>query len=139
MKRSKAEVALVAFTALFCAFLLGFFIGRSGTRGTLTVQSLGLSAPVADTTADTIAPAPSGGEEDTASADAAVSTQEPVNINTATSEQLQTLPGIGEVLAQRIIAFREENGPFRLVQELTDVRGIGDSIYDGLKDYITVG
>ena len=62
----------------------------------------------------------------------------PVDLNTATAEELDTLPGIGESLARRIIAYREANGPFRIVEELTRVSGIGEGTLEGLIDYITV-
>jgi competence protein ComEA len=62
----------------------------------------------------------------------------PVNLNTATAEQLQTLPGVGPVLAQRIVAYREQHGGFRSVAELRSVSGIGDARYQELKDRVTV-
>jgi competence protein ComEA len=62
----------------------------------------------------------------------------PVNLNTATSEQLQTLPGVGPVLAQRIIAHRDQHGGFTNVSELRQVSGIGDARYQELKDRVTV-
>ncbi|HLT10415.1 MAG TPA: helix-hairpin-helix domain-containing protein [Micromonosporaceae bacterium] len=61
-----------------------------------------------------------------------------VNLNTATSAQLQTLPGIGPVLAERIIAYREQHGGFEAVSDLRKVTGIGDARYDELKDLVTV-
>ncbi len=63
----------------------------------------------------------------------------PVDINTAGVEELITLPGIGPGLAQRIIADREANGPFRETEEITRVFGIGDTRYQALKDLITAG
>lgn len=62
-----------------------------------------------------------------------------VNINTATVEQLDTLPGVGESTAQKIIADREENGPFSSPEDLKRVSGIGDKKYEDLADLITVG
>ena len=59
-----------------------------------------------------------------------------VNVNTATSEQLQLLPGVGPALAERIIEFREANGPFKKVDELVAVRGIGDKSLARLKPYV---
>jgi competence protein ComEA len=61
-----------------------------------------------------------------------------VNINTATADQLETLPGIGPVLAERIIDFREENGPFTSGDQLEDVSGIGPVTMEGLRDLVTV-
>ncbi len=61
-----------------------------------------------------------------------------VNINTADQSQLDTLPGIGSSLAQRIIDYRDNNGPFKDIEELKDVSGIGDKNFEILKDKITV-
>lgn len=63
---------------------------------------------------------------------------EPVDINTADAETLDTLPGIGPALAERIITYREENGPFDSGEELMEVKGIGEATYEGLADWITV-
>jgi competence protein ComEA len=62
----------------------------------------------------------------------------PVNLNTATPDQLQTLPGVGPVLAQRIVDYRDQHGGFRTVAELRQVTGIGDARYRDLKDRVTV-
>lgn len=62
-----------------------------------------------------------------------------VDINTADSETLQELPGIGPVLARRIIDYRDENGDLTDVEELTNVNGIGDKTMDKLRPLITVG
>jgi competence protein ComEA len=61
-----------------------------------------------------------------------------VNLNTATLEQLQTLPGVGPVLAQRIVEYREQNGGFGSVADLRKVSGIGDARYNELKARVTV-
>ena len=68
----------------------------------------------------------------------AVSTDGRVNINTADAAALETLPGVGPAVAARIIAWRDENGPFRSVDELTAVSGIGEKTLDGLRDQATV-
>ena len=62
-----------------------------------------------------------------------------ININTATAEELEVLPGVGQVTAARIIAFREQNGPFRSVDDLIHVQGISDRTIDGFRDMVTVG
>lgn len=61
-----------------------------------------------------------------------------VNLNSATLEQLDGLPGVGPVLAQRILDWREANGPFVSVDQLREVTGIGDAKYGDLKDQVTV-
>lgn len=62
-----------------------------------------------------------------------------VNINTATKEQLEALPGIGETTAQAIIDYREENGPFSTVEDLLKIPGIGPSTLEQLEGLITTG
>lgn len=63
--------------------------------------------------------------------------QFPIDINTASKEELMLLPSIGETRAKNIIAYREENGPFRSIADIMQVSGIGEAVYDGIKDYIT--
>ncbi|WP_420901070.1 helix-hairpin-helix domain-containing protein [Micromonospora tulbaghiae] len=62
----------------------------------------------------------------------------PVNLNTATLAQLDALPGVGPVLAQRILDHRDRNGGFRSVSDLRQVDGIGDARYEQLKELVTV-
>ena len=70
-------------------------------------------------------PAPSSGEK--------------VNINTAAVDELQTLPGIGKAYAERIVEYRQKNGPFKKVEDLMNVKGIGEKSFERLKDRITIG
>ena len=60
-----------------------------------------------------------------------------VNINTASMEELSKLDGIGESKAQAIIKYREENGNFKTIEDITNVSGIGSSVYEKIKDNIT--
>lgn len=62
-----------------------------------------------------------------------------VNINTASQQQLDELPGIGPVKAKSIISHRESHGPFKRKEDIMNVHGIGKGIFGGLKDTITVG
>ncbi len=62
-----------------------------------------------------------------------------VNINTATVDELDALPGIGPTTAQEIVDYRLEHGNFASIQEIRNVPGIGPATYDKIKDYITVG
>ena len=114
---------LAVVTFVFAAFILGFFAGRNLNRAPVQIQAL--PAVTATAVAET-APAetvPSG----------------PININTATAAQLQTLPGIGEVLARRIIDYRESNGDFRSVGALINVSGIGEKKLEAIWDLVTTG
>ncbi len=61
-----------------------------------------------------------------------------VNLNTASLDQLQTLPGVGPVLAQRIVEYRDQHGGFASVADLRSVSGIGDARYNELKSRVTV-
>lgn len=60
-----------------------------------------------------------------------------VNLNTASLAQLDSLPGIGPALAQRIVNYRQEKGGFRRIEEVKNVSGIGDKLYSQIKDLIT--
>lgn len=61
-----------------------------------------------------------------------------LSINRATASDLETLPGVGPVLAERIVAYRDEHGPFRVVEDLLDVTGIGESKLASIRDLIRV-
>lgn len=61
-----------------------------------------------------------------------------ININKATSEDLQTISGIGPSLASKIIAYREENGKFNSIEELKNVSGIGDKKYESISQFVVV-
>jgi len=63
---------------------------------------------------------------------------EPLNLNAATLEQLDELPGIGPALAERIIAYRDEHGPFTQLEQLDDVKGIGPRILEELRPCVTL-
>jgi competence protein ComEA len=62
----------------------------------------------------------------------------PIDLNTATLEDLDTLPGVGPATAQAIVAHREEHGPFGAVEDLLEVRGIGDARLEALRDLVVV-
>lgn len=70
--------------------------------------------------------------------DKPVSTDKPVNLNTATVEQLDDLPGIGRATAQRILEYRQKNGAFKKIEELMNVKGIGEKSFLKLKPLIVV-
>lgn len=61
-----------------------------------------------------------------------------VSINTATAKELQSLPGVGSVTAERIIAYRTENGPFTSVDDLTKVKGLGKKSLEKIRELVTL-
>lgn len=126
--KNKISVLLAAVTVLFVGFTLGLFVGRNSGSGTVT-----LAIPAQMRTAPTAA----------ATAASETVPEEtvrfPVNINTADAETLAALPGIGQVLAERIVAYRRQNGSFRAIEEITNVEGIGEKKAEAILELITVG
>lgn len=126
--KNKVSVLLAAVTVLFVGFTLGLFVGRNSGSGTVTlaIPAQMQTAPTAAATA----PAQTVPEE---------TVSFPVNINTADADTLAALPGIGRVLAKRILAYRQQNGSFRVVEEITNVEGIGEKKAEAILELITVG
>ena len=131
MKKPRLHI-LVLVTCIFVAFLLGFFAGRNINRTPVQIQALPSASEVLPEAASEVP------------LETASETEKPagtgiIDINTATSEQLQTLPGIGEVLAQRIIDYRETYGAFGSVGELINISGIGEKKLEAIWDLVTTG
>lgn len=61
-----------------------------------------------------------------------------ININTASQTELQSLPGIGEVTAERIVTYRTDNGPFKTIDNIVKVKGIGKKSFEKIRDLIAV-
>lgn len=122
MKNTRIQ-PLVLLTFVFAAFILGLFAGRNLNRTPVQIRTLpAVTAAATGAPADTVPPEP-----------------EILDLNSATAEQLQTLPGIGPVIASRIIAYREQVGPFRTVGELMNVNGIGEKTLGEIWDFVTIG
>ncbi len=77
---------------------------------------------------------PSTDTRDVAAADGSLAK---ININTATTQELEALPGVGEVIAARIVTYREQHGPFRSVDDLIHVEGISDRAIDRIRELVT--
>ena len=128
MKKQRLSVFILV-TIAFAAFTLGFFLGRNPAEDRISV-----SVPAAMYTQPT---------ETVVQTEPLTETEEtitfPININTATEEEFQALPGIGEVLAQRIVAYRTKNGNFTSLEGLMYVEGIGEKRMEDILDLITLG
>jgi competence protein ComEA len=86
---------------------------------------------------ETDVPPPAGGTPPSRSGEVPLSDK--VNINSATADELDTLPGVGAVTARNIIDYRTAHGPFKSIEDIQQVTGIGAATYQKLKDLITVG
>jgi competence protein ComEA len=109
------------------------------------VQRLNLAAPVADgeqlyvpRIGEVATPPPAGPAGGGASGAAAGDGDGPVDLNTATAAELEELPGVGPAIAEAILDERERRGRFDTVEDLLDVRGIGDARLEQLRDLVTV-
>ena len=112
----KAQICLICITTAFLFVLLGVFIGRNIS------DRISLSA-----------------DEETESSQTMPIIDGKLDINRATIEQFDMLPGIGPVIAERIVAYRTENGLFTNIEQIMNVSGIGQVRFDDIKDYITIG
>lgn len=142
MKAKLLRWGLLLCCAGFLLFGLGLYFGRT-TGGTVLYQrpaaasSVAAEAPEAPEAPETPeAPEEPAAPEETETEPDGMASR--VNLNTADAAALESLPGIGPALAQRIIDYRTANGPFQTTAEIQDVRGIGAGIYEKIKDSITV-
>ena len=108
-----------------------------GARPGAVLSSLNLAAPLADGT-QVLVPKESQSPPTTETGSGTSGATGLVNVNSATNAELETLPGIGEVIAQAIVDHRTENGPFTSVEQLVDVSGIGDATLENIQELVTV-
>lgn len=128
MRKQKLS-ALVFITIVFAGFTLGFFLGRNPRQEEIVVRVSNQSR----------VPPSSIPLIETESTEATEEICFPIHINHAGKEEFMALPGIGEVLAQRILDYRTENGAFGSVEELLNVEGIGKKRLEEIIDLITIG
>ena len=120
---SRAETAALIITLLLAALVIGYHLGRGDERAEAHMTVMPLETEAASVTQSGQISAENG----------------LININTASEAELQLLPGIGEVRARNIVEYREANGPFEKIEDITLVSGIGSGIFEDIIDLITIG
>lgn len=125
MKVTKLEWAVLVITALTLAVMTAYFLGSGNSAQPVRITAQTAARPEASAT-----PEPSAQQEEDGPL---------LDLNTATVEELQALPSIGEVRAQNIVDYRAEHGPFTYVEDLRKVKGIGEGILSEIMDHVTVG
>ena len=121
MKNSGKILCMIC--AMSLCIVVGIFIGRNSVKGYSTIPL----------------PAVSNTDKAALETETAIGNDYRLNLNTATKVQLMELPGIGEVIAQRIVDYREQNGPFQSTDQLLEVEGIGEKKLIQIESLIKVG
>ncbi len=136
---SKPEGIAVLLTVILLSLALGFYVGRDTAEGAVVIEAA--KPEVISELQSQITEPPETTPEAAASLEDSVIPSEPeypLDINTATVDDLDDLPKIGPVLAQRIIDYRNANGDFQFIEELMNVEGIGEGIFEKIKEFVEV-
>lgn len=150
MKNKGISWLIYCIMAVLCAFSLGWVLGSGGTHETVTVQVSSQPQETQATQASQETQTPEAPQETQEEAPleleeaeqqtplSAPTAEEPLNLNTATQAELELLPGIGPVLAQAILDYRDSFGGFSAKEQLKEVSGIGEKRYAAVEALITV-
>lgn len=142
--KKQAISLLVVVTLVFAGFTAGFFVGRSYSAGDvqIAVPAQLLTEPTQPPQTQPVQTAPVETQtepRETEPPETEPAIVFPIHLNTAGETELMALPGIGPVLAGRILDYRRENGPFETVEELMNVSGIGEKRLEAVWDLVTIG
>lgn len=129
---------LVVVAAILCALIIGYNLFFTPEVKMTAVYVDEPSSSLGSENTSVGAEAPKAESGAAGSGSAGIPLEGKININTASAEKLDELPGIGPVLAGRIIDYREQNGGFQSLEQLKNVSGIGESIFEKLKDLISL-
>lgn len=150
MKNKGISWLIYCIMAVLCAFSLGWVLGSGGTHETVTVQVSSQPQETQESPAPQETQTPEAPEETQEEAPpeleeaeqqtplSAPTEEAPLNLNTATQAELELLPGIGPVLAQAILDYRDSFGGFSAKEQLKEVSGIGEKRYAAVEALITV-
>jgi len=161
MRLRRLELLVIGLTLAFACFIGGFFAGRSWSAVNIittsphredtqqaaspalvpqdsVTESTG-TAGTESSTGNTVSAGNSAAGQDQGIVGAPRGGDGKININLASQAELMDLPGIGSVLASRIVDYRRQHGDFSRIEDIRNVSGIGEKRFDSIKDKITVG
>lgn len=130
MKLLKSEKCAIIITLVFLALVLGFTLGRGQRDASFVISESAFAAK-------TESVAGNGSSED-GNGSGRSDESYIININSATAEELERLDGIGPVIAERIVSYREQEGEFKSIEDITKVQGIGAATFEDIRGHICI-